>query len=98
MKRDASEQQQRFHCMAARLTLRAAKADLCAIQLQELRTRYSVAFEQCENPRRERVAQNLCSAASFFELEARTYPTRAKKAVECMRLAVLALESKVVQL
>ena len=79
----------------AQAAFETAKSELCDARLCELRARYASALDRSSSPIRTRAAQHLTDAAAIFEKESRACPSRSKKAIECMRLAVLMIESKV---
>lgn len=74
---------------------RAAQAALYAARLDALRDRYRDAFGQCTDGERTAAARNLFAAAAIFERDARHFPSRIKKAIAQMDLAVFMLAGKV---
>jgi hypothetical protein len=74
---------------------RAAQAALYAARLDALRDRYRDAFGQCADGERTACARHLFAAAAIFERDARHFPSRMRKAVAQMELAVFMLAGKV---
>jgi len=79
---------------AKKRAARAAQSELYAVRLAVLRGRYAALFGRCSDRDRAEAARALFVASGIWERDARQVPSRAKKAIESMALAVFMLENK----
>jgi len=79
---------------AKKRAARAAQSKLYAVRLTVLRERYAALFGRCLDGDRVEAARALFVASGIWERDARQVPSRAKKAIESMALAVFMLENK----
>ena len=72
----------------------AAEAEHHAAMMDRQRERYAAAAERNADPERAAAANEIFKAAAVFERDAKRTPSRIKKAIEAVRLAVFMLDPK----
>ncbi|WP_232341692.1 hypothetical protein [Burkholderia pseudomallei] len=84
---------------AADLELARAAQKLAEIEhyralIAHQRERYIAAYNRCRDSPRKEVANSMIAAAVIFESDGKRIPTRLKKAVDVIKIAVFMLDPK----
>lgn len=79
---------------SVRAEKKAAESALFQALITRQRERYAAAYGRCDDTESREAARAMYAGAAVFERQAQRFPSRAKKAVEALRLAVFLLDPK----
>ncbi|KLU22267.1 hypothetical protein EOS_31550 [Caballeronia mineralivorans PML1(12)] len=79
---------------AARVAKHAAESRHYAAVIARQRERYSAAYGRTHDMEAREAARAMFVAAAIFERDANRIPSRAKKAIDALKLAVFMLDPK----
>ncbi|WP_051453768.1 hypothetical protein [Paraburkholderia caribensis] len=79
---------------SARAAKKLAEASLYQALIARQRERYAAAYGRCVDTENREAARAMFTGAALFEGQAKRIPSRAKKAVEALKLAVFLLDPK----
>ncbi|RQR28054.1 hypothetical protein DIE23_25110 [Burkholderia sp. Bp9143] len=79
---------------SARAAQKAAEIDHYLARIAHQRERYATAYRRCDDSARREAADGMVAAATMFERDGKTVPSRLKKAAETIKIAVFLLDPK----